>query len=272
RDRDSRSPGGSISRTPPAGHYLSGVAASRSSTGQTARELAVESVPVASQSGGAVRENSASPVLRIDNDVVLTTDALDILGDDPSQVESPGFTLKDAIASRWTYILRNGIGPEELTALIKKYQVPQNCAMLHPPRVNPEIKAIMSPPNVTRDNSHANYQSLLAGGLSALGQALGSLLGQPDQITKGPLSELADAGKILTTLFNNISNTRRQLVLPLFSKPVKEAIENIPPGDLLFAAEIGEKIREAKSLEKVGRDIRQTQRFHPYAPQKRGRG
>nr|CAI5832776.1 unnamed protein product [Callosobruchus analis] len=181
----------------------------------TPSELAVDSVPVAHQSGGAARDNTASPALLIDNDVVLTTDALDILGDDPSKSQPPDLTPKDAIASRWTHIFRNGIAPDELSTLVKKHQL------------------------------------LLAGGLSALGQ---------------------DAVKILTALFNNISNNRRQLVLPLLSKPVQEAIENIPPGDLLFAAEIGKKIREAKSLEKVGRDICLTPRFHPYAPPKKGGG
>ena len=56
---------------------------------------------------------------------------------------------------------------------------------------------------------------------------------------------------------------RRQLLLPLINKQIKNLVETISPGEFLFGPNLGEKIQGLKAMEKVGKDIRPSQLVFP---------
>ncbi|KAJ8909801.1 hypothetical protein NQ315_015321 [Exocentrus adspersus] len=108
--------------------------------------------------------------------------------------------------------------------------------------MNPEVKAIMTAAHLRRDATHSNYQSQLGIGLSAVGKALNIALEEeqnvPQDLKEKLLSSLADSGRILSALFNDITRTRRCLTSPVLNKTVKEIADRTEPGEYLFGPDL----------------------------------
>ncbi|CAH1992542.1 unnamed protein product [Acanthoscelides obtectus] len=190
----------------------------------------------------------------------LSEDILNILGVDPKKANRSNFQLHGALASRWSHILANGLSTEDTTIIREKHIVPSNCASLHPPKINPEVKAILSSTHLTRDATHSGYQLNIGTGLTAMGKAFNVILEEETQIPKDIkekiLSNLTDSARILAALFHDISKTRKYLISPVLNKSVKELTENTLPGEFLFGPDLGERAKNLKSLEKAGQDLR----------------
>ncbi|CAG4974185.1 unnamed protein product [Colias eurytheme] len=102
----------------------------------------------------------------------LDQDILDILGEDPLAENSFGEDLHKDIASRWTYILINGLSKDIKSSLLKNYLPSQNCTQMRPPKLNPEIKAALSEITIKKDIYSVSKQNQLSSCLAALGKAL----------------------------------------------------------------------------------------------------
>ncbi|XP_050302073.1 uncharacterized protein LOC126740185 [Anthonomus grandis grandis] len=217
-----------------------------------------------------------SPVLVLSEDTLLSEETRNMLGPDPSSVKKSSFKLHPAVEAIWSYILPFGLSKEETDEFLKKYEMPENCKLLLPPKINPEIEAGMNSLYAVRDQTHTGYQALLSQSLYALGLALNALLGDdlkmPKESKEKVLVPVADAGRILCNLFNSISNKRRQLITPMMNKQIKKLVDKIPPGEFLFETNLGEKIQALRAMEKVGREIRPvpvtrfTPRAQPFIP------
>lgn len=210
-------------------------------------------------------DNVGSPILTIHNEIELPEEVLNILGDDPQKPKSNSFHLHPQIVNRWSHIIQNGLDKDEKGSLLGKYTCPDNCRILTAPLINPEIKSVMTTPHISRDTTHYHYQEQLGSGLSALGAALNTIFEEgeniPNVIKEKLLKSVVDSSRILCNLFNNISYVRRSLVSPMLSKSVAEIVSKTPPEDFLFAADLNEKIKAAKQLEKIGKDLRFTNRL-----------
>lgn len=207
----------------------------------------------------------------------LPENILQILGDDPNLTKKHSFVLHDAIQSRWSHILCHGLDKESKITLLARHNVPENCPLLEPPKINPEIVPILSQAYLKRDTCHAHYQEQIAKGLSALGKAINPVLENTQNASSSSedslLPSLIDAGRILADLFRSISSTRRTLITQTVNKGVKDIIEKTTPGEFLFGPNLGEKIQTAKSLERAGRDLRPpTSAFPQAASFSEGRG
>ncbi|VEN37326.1 unnamed protein product [Callosobruchus maculatus] len=211
---------------------------------------------------GTRTETGHSPTLNLETDIQLPEATLEILGEDPGKKLRDDFSLHSAISSRWNHYLTHGIPKDDLSNLLTRYDTPANCPALLPPTLNAEVVGALSAAHMKRDSCYADYQKEVAIGLSALGQGISILLGQPDTLITSEsnhasvLSSLVDTGKVLTNLFFNISNTRRSLILPLLDKSVRDLVATSKPQKYLFGEDLGDKIKLAKTLEKIGKDIR----------------
>nr|CAI5851673.1 unnamed protein product [Callosobruchus analis] len=203
--------------------------------------------------------------LIIHNDVELPDDILGILGEDPNKDPTTSFTLHPALASRWSHILANGLDSEVLEKLRTTYGLSSNTRMTAP-RINPEISVILSTPQQARDNAHLKYQASVGTALSALGSGLNILLQQDQNISpsvkESLLKRFGDAGRILANIFASISSNRRNMILPLLAKNVKELAETTVPTELLFGDELGDRIKSAKIAETTGKCIKATYPAH----------
>nr|CAI5870507.1 unnamed protein product [Callosobruchus analis] len=223
-------------------------------------------------------ETGHSPTLNLETDIQLPEATLEILGDDPGKKLKENSSLHSAINSRWTHYLTNGIPKDDLSSILTKYDTPTNCPALIPPALNAEVVGALSAAHAKRDSCYTDYQKEVARGLSALGHGISTILGKQDKPTTSQsnqtsvLSSLVDTGKILTNLFFNISNTRRSLILPLLDKSVRDIVSTSKPQKYLFGEDLGEKIKLAKSIEKIGKDIRPMSQITKIMPRKKEGG
>ena len=70
------------------------------------------------------------------------------------------------------------------------------------------------------------------------------------------LERLADAGQLLSQLHFQISSARKSFIAPILSKPMKELLQKTKPGTLLYGDKLTEKIKTAKAIEKIGKEIK----------------
>lgn len=199
-------------------------------------------------------------VLLIHNDDTLPDEVLKILGDNPEQHQEENFQLHTALTPRWRHNLVQGLKKEEANTVITKYKTPVNLSELNPPQLNPEILSLLDKHNRARDGSYVEVQKQLSSGLCALGKGLTTLLGTPGELPTDVMGDvitsISDSARILTNLFHRVSMTRKNLINPMLNKSVREQIENCPPIDFLYGSNLSDKIKLAKTLESVTKDLR----------------
>lgn len=195
-------------------------------------------------------------------EVVLPQDILELLGDEPEKSSNNGDALHEALACRWRHILQNGLSKDVLKPLLSKYEVPLNLTNLFPPKLNPEVVTILQKAQLSTDASHSEELNILGKGISAFGKTLMEIFlseaSLPGNSKDTLLSSLGDAGRIFYNLFHRISTTRRNLILLHLNKNVKDLVANSPFSEFLLGADLSEKIKAAKSLATVGKDLKAT--------------
>lgn len=198
-------------------------------------------------------------VLSLHNQDVLSPDIASLLGNDPQDTQVCSTPVHSAIASRWGHILVNGLTKDSIKELCDKYEVPTNLVAAKSPLLNPEIVSVLQKQPVVRDTALLEQQKLLSKAIAALTAGVSLLLGEsapPLDNKRLILTNLCDSGRIICHLFYRFSQTRRGLILPLLNSDMAEAIKNCPPGDFLYGSELGERIKAAKNLISVSKDIK----------------
>ncbi|XP_050296319.1 uncharacterized protein LOC126736134 [Anthonomus grandis grandis] len=217
--------------------------------------------------------------LSIHNEIEIPEEFIDILGTNPDKPTNVGFKLYGELIPRWRNILQNGIPKDESVALLQKYEIPLNLQDLLPPKLNPEIIAIIRKNNLvkTRDFSQSEVQNQLGKGISVLGKALTTLLNDSEHdlknLKKDLFKDLCDAGKIFTNLFHRISTSRKNGILPLLNDSIKDAADKSNPTEFLFGNDLTEKVKTIKNLESICKDLKNpaSTTYQP-KPQKREGG
>nr|CAH7762543.1 unnamed protein product [Callosobruchus chinensis] len=205
----------------------------------------------------ATAPGNASPVLELD----IQDDEYSVfLGDDPSSQNKSNFELHKALCTRWSHIMCHGLEKDKKLKLLERYPLPNNCLEMSAPLINPEVSGVLSNPHLRRDEAHLGIQRQLNTGLAALGRGVNIILDDkeniPKEIKEHLLISLGDAGRILSDLSFNISTMRRNLIMPSLNKTVKDLVASTIPLSFLFGSDIGEKIKEAKIIERAKKDLK----------------
>lgn len=82
---------------------------------------------------------------------MLDPEVLEAIGKRLDTNIQKGPPIHDDIFVRWNDIMKEGLPKEEIKELFKKYGIPENCSLVEPPKLNPEIKASLSEPLTKRD-------------------------------------------------------------------------------------------------------------------------
>lgn len=155
--------------------------------------------------------------------------------------------------------MAQGMPTLELDTLLSNYNSPTNISLVAP-KINPELTYCISGPNQKRDANHEKYQNHLGSSLAAVGKAISVILNQEGDITKEEkmeiLSYLNDSGRIMTNLFCNMTNVRKQFVYPLLDAKFKDIGNKIEPGEFLFGENLADKIKELKTGELTGKGLK----------------
>lgn len=180
-----------------------------------------------------------------------------LLGDDPGAKKKDQVELHESLVSRWSSWLTDGLPKEIKDQVGDKYPRKGNL-LLEAPELNEEISATLNETGIKRDQLFTIEQNLAGSALSALGQGITMILkDEVEPLDRLELLEkLADAGKLMAQLHFQVSSARRAFISPMLTKSMKNLLQTTKPGSLLFGEKLTEKIKTAKSMEKIGKDIR----------------
>ncbi|KAL0820486.1 hypothetical protein ABMA28_006351 [Loxostege sticticalis] len=132
----------------------------------------------------------------------LDSDALDILGADPSSQIQYAKNVHTELASRLEHIATSGLTKELRKELNERYLIPGNCIMIGAPLMNPEIKAAVTDTVMKRDKGIEARQKQLAAAISGLAIVLHNELENKDKdttLSKDTLKQLMDPGSSTQT-------------------------------------------------------------------------
>nr|CAI5859580.1 unnamed protein product [Callosobruchus analis] len=216
--------------------------------------------------------------LVIHNDIELPEEVLDFLGTNPEKPQGSGFELHSELLPRWRNALIKGMSKDETKELLDKHEVPSNLSELNPPKLNPEIVAIIkkNPTAKARDASQFEVQNQLGRGISALGKAITSLLPVMDfpeeNLKHDLLKNLCEAGKIFTNLFHRVSVSRKNCILPLLNDSMKEVADKAVPTEFLLGNDLTEKVKSIKNIETICKDLKGASTAYQLKSQKKEGG
>ena len=97
------------------------------------------------------------------------------------------------IEVRWAEIYKEGLPKEERLDIIKKYALPENCIFMEAPKLNPEVKASLQEPVISRDSRLILKQEKVCTCLGALGSPLSGLLKKEDINKVQMIEKVSDA-------------------------------------------------------------------------------
>lgn len=187
----------------------------------------------------------------------VSTELLNILGEDDTTKKSVGEDIQRDIASRWEKILKTGIAKETREALIQKYPPPANCLAMDGLKLNPEIVAAVSEATLKRDERLRDKQVQLGASIASIGKALSLVI---KHATEGGgdtqlVELLGDAGRMLCDIHHGDTLARRTILANGLNKNVKEVAETAPIDTWLFGDNLAERIKAAKAIERSSKDL-----------------
>ncbi|XP_015123474.1 uncharacterized protein LOC107045657 [Diachasma alloeum] len=202
-----------------------------------------------------------SPIINMEETVEedeLDPEILEVLGADPSKPKYAAIELQDQLKTRWAFWFSFPLDKDEMSEMMDQYPRGTDKCCFEAPKLNPEIPAMSTDALVQRDNKFIISQNLTGSALVALRAAISSLPGD-DEIDKLKLlRKLCDTGKMMIQVHRGLSSTRRAFVSPSLNKQVREALDFTTPDKLPYGSNLSEKVKEVKTLAKLGQDLKVT--------------
>ncbi|RVE43585.1 hypothetical protein evm_011769 [Chilo suppressalis] len=121
-----------------------------------------------------------------------------LLGADIANQKNYGDALHNDIASRWSYILANGLYKDTYVELIKCYAPSENCPLMRALKLNLEIKTAVKKINIKKKKNSQNKQNQLGCSLAAIGRVLNWSLSPESSVPQDMIKSLSDAGGTAT--------------------------------------------------------------------------
>ncbi|XP_041973369.1 uncharacterized protein LOC121729047 [Aricia agestis] len=204
--------------------------------------------------------NGLEPVtLQLDS-AILTA-----LGESTEIAPKFGPKIHDKLSCLWLPILKKGLNKDQKEKLLKEYLIPENCALLQPPKLNPEILAAVSEGTRIRDKRVEAVQKQLGQGIVALNKGLELLLDEgSDRISA--IKFLSDSCRILCDLHFLETNSRKKFITPGLDRNFLSLMQDVEHDELLFGNQLPEKIKASKTIEKQGLRIESTSTSYVYQP------
>lgn len=185
-------------------------------------------------------------------------DILQLLGDDPTVINTYGKEIQKDIAVRLEHYATTGLTKEARKVLKEKYLTPSNCKLIDPPVLNGEIKAAVSDTMTRRDKSIEEGQKDLTVAIACLSEVLSNLISTKDKDMK-MVKTLMDACKILCDCQHAHSKTRKQFILTALKTEMKSQLQNTKIDQYLFSENLADTLKSAKAINKSGAELKSSQ-------------
>ncbi|XP_049880090.1 uncharacterized protein LOC126382123 [Pectinophora gossypiella] len=185
----------------------------------------------------------------------LDEDILEILGEDPFTEIKYASDIRTELASRLKHTAQEGLKKDDRKSLLAKYPVPANCLHISAPQVNPEIKAALPESAQKRDKGIEAKQKQMACAISCLSDVINTQINSKDKNNE-MLQKLMDLSRILCDIQHGDSATRRNFILSVLKKDMKEHLSNTKIDTFLFGENLLETIKSAKAVTKSGVELK----------------
>lgn len=140
--------------------------------------------------------------------------------------------------------------------MVNKYLAPENCKVINPPSVNPEVKVVMLESTLRRDSRLVLLQKQVGACMAAIGLTLTQLINEEKWDNKTYLQLLIDVGRLLANVHHSESVSRKELISINLNKDLKDTLSNTPINEFLFGTDLDSTIKAAKDLEKSGHQLK----------------
>lgn len=206
------------------------------------------------ESSSSSSDNEELEPLNVDN--TLQSDQ-NLLGEDPSVYKASGIPLNDAIVTRWSYYLTKGLESSARETLSEKWKIPDNCSLLKPPQINPEIKGMVSSQGSKKDTYLCSIQEKIGRGLSALGSVLNILVSEdcPSDLKAKITPSLVDAAQCFCESHYLLSRHRKHELLPVLNPLVKRVAEDSIHDNFIFGQDFNDRFKTAQLTEKANKEM-----------------
>ncbi|CAG9138600.1 unnamed protein product [Plutella xylostella] len=185
----------------------------------------------------------------------LDPETLSALGETTEEAPKFGANIHESLSRLWLPILRKGINKETKEKLAKEYLVPENCALLQPPKLNPEISSAVNEGARARDKKVEAVQQQLGLGITALNKGLELLLDDGRDRLQA-IKYLSDSCRLLCDLHFLETEARKKFITPGLDKSFLNIMQDVEHDDMLFGNKLSEKIKATKVIEKHGLQIK----------------
>lgn len=179
---------------------------------------------------------------------------LAVLGDDPAATKAKRVDIHTTFLQRWRHGMLQGLSAADREEILNKYARPSE---FEAPILNPEIAASLGEAACKRDAYKRETQQLAGSALTVLGAVLTMCNQEPQSIDRVEMLEyLLDVARFIMELHHKQTESRKAFITPGMSRDIKTILQTTVPGEFLFGEKLGDKIKEAKSLERMGHTLR----------------
>lgn len=179
---------------------------------------------------------------------------LQILGEEPSPGEEK-LVIHTSIAKRWGAWLKAPMTKEVKEDLFKKYPREGEFS-LEAPKLNEELNSSINESSIKRDRYFIITQNMIGTALSALAPAITSLIAMKSEEANKILGDVWNAARVMAEIHRSQTGARRACILPSLAKPVADALSKREADQFLFGQNLGDKLTQLKTLDKLGQEIK----------------
>ena len=169
--------------------------------------------------------------------------------------------LHSQFSNLWGKVTEKGLPQEEKKKRLDKYNMPDNCLFSDPPKVNPEIKAILDPQLhkaiYERDARIVLKQETLNTCLSVVSKILTTIIKEKKDKENLVIIDCAnDLLMLLADMNRDESRIRRSLLISKVSASLKPVLGETQCKEFLFGQKLNEHLKSKKACENITKQFK----------------
>lgn len=179
------------------------------------------------------------------------------MGINPSDQPTSEINLRKDIVDRIKVWTKKGLTDKEekqrlLAGIPRKGQI-----NLEAPALNQEIAVDLQPRALAKDEHFREYQNIAGAALSSSSLVLGMILNDAQEPLDRQvvLTNLSNSVKLLSELFFDLTEARKSFIIGRYEDKIQKVLKAAEPSDFLFGDNLKTTIENAKSLEKVAKEL-----------------
>lgn len=187
----------------------------------------------------------------------------DFFGNKPLDRTQVGAAIHTEIAVRWSAVLQSGLSSAQRNELMGKYQIPENCLQLLPPKTNKEIQPCLPESGAKHDKLITALQLQLGHGLAAIATVITKNLTVAEHANDNQV--LGEASQIIANVHNALSMHRKFKIVPHLHPDCGRVAKNIKMDEHLFGKDFHEAFKIDQELRKSSTQLKKRTTFTPTA-------